>query len=63
MTVQWRLVRDSSAIRRLFVELAGAVRRQRALHKKTADLPLQLLFGTFPSFVAIGFYFLPETLI
>ena len=30
---------------------------------KTADLPLQLLVGTFPRFVAIGFYFLSETLI
>ena len=31
--------------------------------RKTADLPLQLLVGTFPRFVAIGFYFLSETLI
>jgi hypothetical protein len=29
----------------------------RALYiRKTADLPLQLLVGTFPRFVAIGFY-------
>jgi hypothetical protein len=31
--------------------------------RKTADLPLQLLVGTFPHFVAIGFYFLSSTLI
>ena len=31
--------------------------------RKTADLPLQLRFGTFPRFVAIGFYFVSETLI
>ena len=31
--------------------------------RKTADLPLQLLVGTFPRFVAIRFYFLSENLI
>ena len=31
--------------------------------RKTADLPLQICVGTFPRFVAIGFYFLSETLI
>ena len=31
--------------------------------RKTTDLPLQLLVGTFPRFVAIRFYFLSETLI
>jgi len=31
--------------------------------RKTADLPMQLCLGTFPSFVAIGYYFLSETLI
>jgi hypothetical protein len=30
--------------------------------RKAADLPLQLCVGTFPRFVAIGFYFLSETL-
>jgi hypothetical protein len=30
--------------------------------RKTADLPLQLWVGIFPRFVAIGFYFLSETL-
>ena len=44
------LVRDSSAVRPLSIS-------------KTADLPLQLWIGTFPRFVAIGFYFLSETLI
>ena len=53
--VLWRmspsfLVRDSSAVRALSI-------------RKTADLPLQLWVGTFPRFVAIGFYFLSETLI
>jgi hypothetical protein len=46
-----------------YFRLAVAVGRQRALHTTTADLPLQLLVGTFPHFVAIGFYFLSETLI
>ena len=31
--------------------------------RKTPDLPLQLYVDTFPRFVAIGFYFLSETLI
>jgi hypothetical protein len=31
--------------------------------RKTADLSMQLCLGTFPRFVAIGFYFLSETLI
>jgi hypothetical protein len=31
--------------------------------RKTADLPFQLRVGTFPRFVAIGFYFLSKTLI
>jgi hypothetical protein len=31
--------------------------------RKTADLPLQPRVSTFPRFVAIGFYFLSETLI
>jgi hypothetical protein len=53
--VLWRmspsfLVRDSSAVRALSI-------------RKTADLPLQLWVGTYPRFVAIGFYFLSETLI
>jgi hypothetical protein len=31
--------------------------------RKTTDLPLQLYVGTFPRFVAVGVYFLSETLI
>jgi hypothetical protein len=54
------LVRDSSVIRWLFVRLAEAVGRQSAL---AADLPLHLCVAKFPRFVAIGFYFLSETLI
>ena len=46
-----------------FFRLAGAVGRQSALHKEKADLTLQLCVGTFPHFVAIGFYFLSKTLI
>ena len=36
---------------------ARAVGRQSAIYiRKTADLPHQLYVGTFPRFVAIGFY-------
>jgi hypothetical protein len=31
--------------------------------RNTADLPMELFLGTIPRFVAIGFYFLSETLI
>ena len=51
------LVRDSSAVRQLFVRLAGAVGRQSALHKENSG------FGRFPRFMAIRFYFLSETLV
>ena len=37
--VQSCLVRDSSAVRRLFVRLAGAVERQSALHKENSGFP------------------------
>ena len=57
------LVRDSSAVRRLIVDLAGAVGRRSALRRKTAGLPRQLRVCTFLRFVAIRFYFLSETLI
>jgi hypothetical protein len=33
--IRSRLVRDSSAVRRLFVRLAGAVGRRSALHKES----------------------------
>ena len=39
-----------------------AVGRRSAIHTEFADLLLQLLVSTFPHFVAIGFYFLSETL-
>ena len=32
----WSLVRDSSAVRRLFVRLVGAMGRQSALHKENS---------------------------
>ena len=51
------LVRDSSAVRRLFFLLEPWDVRELYI-RKTADLPLQLLAGTFPRFVAIGFDFL-----
>ena len=59
------LVRDSSVVRRHYIFLLllepSDVRAQYI--RKTVDLPHQLWVGTFPRFVAIGFYFLPETLI
>ena len=57
------LVRDSSAVRRLFARLAGAWDVRALSIRKTADLLPQLLVDTYPRFVAIGFYFLSETLI
>jgi hypothetical protein len=56
------LVRDSSAVQQHFFLLEQWDIRELYI-RKTADLPLQLLVGTFPHFVAIGFYFLSETLI
>ena len=57
------VVRDSSAVRQLFVRLAGAVDHVKTLSiRKTVDLPLQHYISTFPRFVAIRFYFLSETL-
>ena len=52
------IVRDSSAVRRLFVRLARAVGRQSVLHKENSGFTAATL-----RFVAIGFYFLSETLI
>jgi hypothetical protein len=57
------VVRDSSAVRRLFLLLLELWDIRELYMRKTVDLPLQLLVGTFPRFVAIGFYFLSETLI
>ena len=56
------LVRDSSADGFLFDLLEPWNVRALSI-RKTADLPLQLWVGTFPRFVAIGFYFLSKTLI
>ena len=57
------VVRDSSAVRRLLFDLLESWDVRALSIRKTADLPLQLLVVTFPRFVAIGFYFLSETLI
>ena len=58
------IVRDSSAFRRLFFfDLLEPWDVRELYIRKTADLPLQLCVDTFPRFVAIGFYFLSETLI
>ena len=61
ITTSWALdtlVRDSSA-----VDLLEPWDVTALSIRKSADLPLQLWVGTFPRFVAIGFYFLSETLI
>jgi hypothetical protein len=39
-TTQSNIVRDSSAVRRLFVRLAGAVGRQSALHKENSGFAI-----------------------
>jgi hypothetical protein len=63
MRVTLEIVQDSSAVRQLFVRLAGAVDHVKTLSiRKTVDLPLQHYISTFPRFVAIRFYFLSETL-
>ena len=48
-----RLCRDSSAVRWLFVRLAGAVGRQSALHKENSGFAAQIWVGTFPRFVLL----------
>jgi hypothetical protein len=58
-----RLVRDSSAVRQHYIFLLEPWDVGELYIRKTADLPLRLLVSTFPCFVAIGFYFLSETLI
>jgi hypothetical protein len=55
------LVRDSSAVRRLFIRLAEAVGRQSVLHKENSGFAAPTPVGTFQRFAAIGFYFLSET--
>jgi hypothetical protein len=53
------LVRDSSAIRRLFVWLAGAVGRQSALHKENSGFPAatQHDFALDPMISSFHFHF------
>jgi hypothetical protein len=51
------LVRHSSAVRRLSLFLIEPWDVRGLYIWKTADLTLQLLVGTFPCFLAIGFYF------
>ena len=57
------VVRDSSVVRRHYILLLEPSNVRAQYIRKTADLLLQLWVSTFPRFVAIGFYFLSETLI
>ena len=57
------IVRDSSVVRRHYILLLEPSNVRAQYIRKTADLLLQLWVSTFPRFVAIGFYFLSETLI
>jgi hypothetical protein len=57
------VVRDSSVVRRHYISLLEPSNVRAQCIRKTADLLLQLWVSTFPRFVAIGFYFLSETLI
>ena len=50
------IVRDSSVVRRHYIFLLEPSDVRALYIRKTADLPLQLLVGTFPRFLAIGFY-------
>ena len=50
------LVRDSSVVRRHYILLLEPTDVRAQYIRKTADLPHQLWVGTFPRFVAIGFY-------
>jgi hypothetical protein len=59
----WRVVRDSSVVWRHYIFLLEPWDVRELYIRKTADLPLRLLVGTFPRFVSIRFYFLSETLI
>ena len=57
------IVRDSSVVRRHYIFFLEPSDVRALCIRKTADLLLQLWVSTFPRFVAIGFYFLSETLI
>ena len=62
--IYFNLVRDSSAVRRLFSpDLLETWDVSELYIRKTAELPMQLCLDTFPRFVAIGFYFLAQTII
>jgi hypothetical protein len=50
-------------VRRHYIFLLEPSNVRAQYIRKTADLLLQLWVSTFPRFVAIGFYFLSETLI
>jgi hypothetical protein len=63
LVVGQRIVRDSSVVRRHYILLLEPSNVRAQYIRKTADLLLQHWVSTFPRFVAIGFYFLSETLI
>jgi hypothetical protein len=63
MLASLHIVRDSSVVRRHYISLLEPSNVGAQYIRKTADLLLQLWVSTFPRFVAIGFYFLSETLI
>ena len=50
------VVRDSSVVRRHYILLLEPSDVRAQYIRITADLPHQLWVGTFPRFVAIGFY-------
>ena len=52
----WHIVRDSSVVRRHYILLLEPSDVRAQYIRITADLPHQLWVGTFPRFVAIGFY-------
>jgi hypothetical protein len=55
LSCEW-VVRDSSVVRRHYIFLLEPSDVRAQYIRKTADLPHQLWVGTFPRFVAIGFY-------
>jgi hypothetical protein len=58
------LVQDSSAVRRLFARLAGAVGRQSALHKENSGFATPTPGRHISTILWLSdFYFLSETLI
>jgi hypothetical protein len=51
-------IRDSSAVRRLFVRLVGAVGCQNALHKENSGFAAPTLLVVAFSFSCLDFFFL-----